>query len=101
MSVVCSSSMLTRVTCYIRRYLSVTCGSPESSRGTQRSLLRTTMSLASTSTIKAQLKSVLGVKADPYFDVFQKFVVGRISRGEFDDAIRHFLDAPSLGEFQL
>ncbi|KZP16626.1 hypothetical protein FIBSPDRAFT_748463 [Athelia psychrophila] len=54
------------------------------------------MSLSSTSTIKTQLRTALGSKAPRYFHVFQQFVAGRISRTEFDDAIRQCLDAPSL-----
>lgn len=55
------------------------------------------MSLSSTSTIKNQLKIALGPRAPGYFDVFQQFVAGRISRTEFDDTIRQCLDAPNLG----
>jgi hypothetical protein len=54
------------------------------------------MSLSSTSTIKNQLKTALGLKAPGYFDVFQQFVAGRISRTEFDESIRRHLDAPTL-----
>ena len=55
------------------------------------------MSLSSTSTIKSQLRTALGVKASGYFDVLQQFVAGKISRTEFDDSIRQYLDAPNLG----
>jgi len=55
------------------------------------------MSLSSTSAIKSQLRTALGLRAPGYFDVFQQFVAGKISRTEFDDSIRKCLDAPNLG----
>ncbi|EGN96615.1 hypothetical protein SERLA73DRAFT_184711, partial [Serpula lacrymans var. lacrymans S7.3] len=54
------------------------------------------MSLSSTSTIKTQLGNALGTKAPVYFDTFNQFVTGKISRTEFDDSIRQVLDAPNL-----
>jgi hypothetical protein len=57
----------------------------------------TTMSLSSTSTLKTQLKTHLGPKADLYFSTLNLFVTGQTSRTEFDDSIRAILDAPNLG----
>jgi hypothetical protein len=54
------------------------------------------MSLSSTSTIKQQLSAQLGTKATIYFESLNSFVTGRCSRSEFDIAIRHVLDAPTL-----
>jgi Transcriptional regulator of RNA polII, SAGA, subunit len=54
------------------------------------------MSLSSTSTIKQQLSSQLGTKATNYFESLNSFVTGRCSRAEFEIAIRHVLDAPTL-----
>ncbi|KAJ7063547.1 transcriptional regulator of RNA polII, SAGA, subunit-domain-containing protein [Mycena amicta] len=54
------------------------------------------MSLSSTSTLKAQLKSVLGTNADTYFATLNQFVIGQSSREEFDDAMRAILDGPQL-----
>lgn len=54
------------------------------------------MSLSSTSTIKQQLSSLLGTKATAYFESFNAFVTGQCSRSEFEIAIRHVLDAPTL-----
>jgi hypothetical protein len=55
------------------------------------------MSLSSTSTLKAQIKSHLGPKADIYFATLNLFVTGQTSRTEFDDSIRTILDTPNLG----
>ncbi|KAF7323228.1 hypothetical protein HMN09_00103500 [Mycena chlorophos] len=54
------------------------------------------MSLSSTSTLKAQLNSVLGQNADTYFRNLNQFVTGKTSRTEFDDAMRAILDTPQL-----
>ncbi|KAI6149792.1 transcriptional regulator of RNA polII, SAGA, subunit-domain-containing protein [Pisolithus tinctorius] len=54
------------------------------------------MSLSSTSTIKGQLHAALGPKAQPYFEALSQFVSAKISRGEFEDAVRQALDAPNL-----
>ncbi|KAL4063127.1 transcriptional regulator of RNA polII, SAGA, subunit-domain-containing protein [Scleroderma yunnanense] len=54
------------------------------------------MSLSSTSTIKGQLHLALGTKAKAYFDALSQFVSAKISRAEFEDAVRHALDAPHL-----
>ena len=55
------------------------------------------MSLSSTSTIKGQLNVALGPKATGYFNALSQFVSARISRLEFEDSVRHALDAPNLG----
>jgi len=55
------------------------------------------MSLSSTSTIKSQLNTALGQKAPGYFETLSQFVSGKISRTEFDEAVRQALDAPNLG----
>lgn len=55
------------------------------------------MSLSSTSTIKGQLNVALGAKAKSYFDALDQFVSAKISRTEFEDVVRHALDAPHLG----
>ncbi|TCD69636.1 hypothetical protein EIP91_006861 [Steccherinum ochraceum] len=49
------------------------------------------MSLSSTTTIKAQLTSILGPKAPQYFKTLQLYLSGEISRGEYDDAIKESL----------
>ncbi|KAF8737748.1 hypothetical protein AX14_012320 [Amanita brunnescens Koide BX004] len=54
------------------------------------------MSLSSTSTLKGQLTTNLGAKAPQYFDTLKDFVSGKISRQEFDDAVRRVLDSNSL-----
>ncbi|KAF7294702.1 hypothetical protein MIND_01007400 [Mycena indigotica] len=54
------------------------------------------MSLSSTSTLKAQLKSVLGTNADTYFSTLNQFIIGQSSRTEFDDAMRAILDSTQL-----
>lgn len=54
------------------------------------------MSLSSTSNIKGQLTTNLGLKAPQYFDLLKDFVAGRISRQEFDDAVRRVLDSNNL-----
>ncbi|KAF8636401.1 hypothetical protein AX17_003583 [Amanita inopinata Kibby_2008] len=54
------------------------------------------MSLSSTSTIKGQLTTNLGTRAPQYFNTLKDFVSGRISRQEFDDAVRRVLDSNSL-----
>jgi hypothetical protein len=54
------------------------------------------MSLSSTSTIKGQLTTNLGLRAPQYFDLLKDFVAGRISRQEFDDAVRRVLDSNNL-----
>lgn len=54
------------------------------------------MSLSSTSTIKGQLHAALGTKAQSYFDALSQFVSAKISRAEFEDAVRQALDAPNL-----
>ena len=56
------------------------------------------MSLSSTSTIKGQLAAALGAKATAYFDTLSQFVSGRISRSEFEEAVRQSLDSPNLGK---
>ena len=55
------------------------------------------MSLSSTSTIKGQLNVALGPKAQGYFSALSQFVSARISRQEFEESVRHVLDAPNLG----
>lgn len=55
------------------------------------------MSLSSTSTIKSQLNTALGQKAQGYFETLSQFISGKISRTEFDESVRHALDAPNLG----
>lgn len=55
------------------------------------------MSLSSTSTIKSQLNTALGQKAQGYFETLSQFISGKISRIEFDESVRHALDAPNLG----
>ena len=55
------------------------------------------MSLSSTSTIKGQLQVALGAKSKAYFDALSQFVSAKISRTEFEDVVRHALDAPQLG----
>lgn len=55
------------------------------------------MSLSSTPTIKAQLSSSLGPKAQAYFETLQNFVAGRVSKSEFNDSIRQSLDTAQLG----
>ncbi|KIM61318.1 hypothetical protein SCLCIDRAFT_122326 [Scleroderma citrinum Foug A] len=54
------------------------------------------MSLSSTSTIKGQLQVALGAKSKAYFDALSQFVSAKISRTEFEDVVRHALDAPHL-----
>ncbi|KAH0836628.1 transcriptional regulator of RNA polII, SAGA, subunit-domain-containing protein [Lanmaoa asiatica] len=54
------------------------------------------MSLSSTSTIKGQLNVALGPKASGYFNSLSQFVSARTSRQEFEDSVRHALDAPNL-----
>ncbi|KAK0202927.1 transcriptional regulator of RNA polII, SAGA, subunit-domain-containing protein [Desarmillaria ectypa] len=54
------------------------------------------MSLSSTSTIKQQISSQLGPKAPAYFEPLASFVKGKISRTEFEDALKAVLDAPNL-----
>ncbi|KAH7890734.1 transcriptional regulator of RNA polII, SAGA, subunit-domain-containing protein [Phlebopus sp. FC_14] len=54
------------------------------------------MSLSSTSTIKSQLNGALGAKAQGYFEALSQFVSAKISRTEFEDAVRQALDAPNL-----
>ncbi|KAF7305185.1 hypothetical protein MKEN_01233700 [Mycena kentingensis (nom. inval.)] len=54
------------------------------------------MSLSSTSTLKAQLKSVLGTTADTYFATLNRFLVGQSSRDEFDADMRAILDGTAL-----
>jgi hypothetical protein len=55
------------------------------------------MSLSSTSTIKAQLATNLGLKSNSYFDTLLRFITGQISRTEFDETVRQALDTPHLG----
>ncbi|KAJ7583433.1 transcriptional regulator of RNA polII, SAGA, subunit-domain-containing protein [Mycena floridula] len=57
------------------------------------------MSLSSTTTIKQQLTSHLGPKSETYFQTLRLFFTGKISRQEFEDALKPVLDAPHL--FQL
>ena len=57
-----------------------------------------TMSLSSTSNIKAQINHNLGPKAPTYFECLHSFVTGKISRTEFDDTLKPILDAPNLSE---
>ncbi|KAK0457656.1 transcriptional regulator of RNA polII, SAGA, subunit-domain-containing protein [Desarmillaria tabescens] len=54
------------------------------------------MSLSSTSTIKQQISSQLGPKAPAYFEPLASFVIGKISRTEFEDSLKAVLDAPNL-----
>lgn len=54
------------------------------------------MSLSSTSRIKAALTEQLAANAEPYFLALKSFVTGKSSRSEFDDIIRQLLDAPTL-----
>ncbi|KAH8104135.1 transcriptional regulator of RNA polII, SAGA, subunit-domain-containing protein [Cristinia sonorae] len=49
------------------------------------------MSLSSTTTIKAQLTSLLGDNAPKYWKTLQLYLSGEISRGEYDDAIKDCL----------
>lgn len=62
-------------------------------------LQQRTMSLSSTATIKQQLTSYLGAKGPSYFDSLNNFITGRISRSEFDDALKIVIDAPHLGRW--
>ncbi|KAH9846033.1 transcriptional regulator of RNA polII, SAGA, subunit-domain-containing protein [Lenzites betulinus] len=54
------------------------------------------MSLSSTSTIKNQLSNALGSKAPPYFRVLKEYLSGHISRTEYDDQVKTFLDSTHL-----
>jgi hypothetical protein len=54
------------------------------------------MSLASTSTLKAQLKTSLGPKSDQYFSVLSQFICGMLSRVEFEEAVRQHLTTQQL-----
>ena len=57
------------------------------------------MSLSSTSTVKAQLTNALGPKAPPYFHVLKEYLAGRISRNEYDDEVKIYLDSVPLREY--
>ncbi|EJF64257.1 transcriptional regulator of RNA polII, SAGA, subunit-domain-containing protein [Dichomitus squalens] len=54
------------------------------------------MSLSSTSTVKAQLTNALGPKAPQYFHVLKEYLSGRISRNEYDDEVKTYLDSVPL-----
>ncbi|PIL24965.1 hypothetical protein GSI_12852 [Ganoderma sinense ZZ0214-1] len=54
------------------------------------------MSLSSTSTVKAQLTNALGSKAPLYFNVLKEYLAGRISRNEYDDKVKTYLDSVPL-----
>ncbi|TFK25639.1 hypothetical protein FA15DRAFT_617435 [Coprinopsis marcescibilis] len=54
------------------------------------------MSLGSTEDLKQQLATTLGANAQTYFDSFQNFVTGRISRTEFEETATQILNTPSL-----
>jgi hypothetical protein len=54
------------------------------------------MSLASTSTLKAQLKASLGPNSDRYFSVLSQFICGLLSRVEFEEAVRQHLTTQHL-----
>ena len=58
------------------------------------------MSLSSTSTVKAQLTNALGSKAPLYFSVLKEYLAGRISRNEYDDKVKTYLDSVPLRESQ-
>jgi hypothetical protein len=55
------------------------------------------MSLESTTTIKAKLATGLGPKATRYYSTLQSFLAAKISRTEFDEQIREYLDTSQLG----
>ncbi|KZT27821.1 hypothetical protein NEOLEDRAFT_63760 [Neolentinus lepideus HHB14362 ss-1] len=54
------------------------------------------MSLSSTSTIKNQLTASLGQRNPLYWDTFQSYMKGEISRIEFDEQVRKCLDSVAL-----
>ncbi|OSD05537.1 hypothetical protein PYCCODRAFT_1457469 [Trametes coccinea BRFM310] len=54
------------------------------------------MSLSSTSTIKHQLTNALGPKAPLYFNVLKEYLSGHISRTEYDDQVKQYLDSIHL-----
>ncbi|KAI0629279.1 transcriptional regulator of RNA polII, SAGA, subunit-domain-containing protein [Trametes polyzona] len=54
------------------------------------------MSLSSTSTIKNQLTNALGPKAPPYFAVLKEYLSGHISRTEYDEQVKTYLDTTHL-----
>ncbi|OBZ73832.1 hypothetical protein A0H81_06044 [Grifola frondosa] len=54
------------------------------------------MSLLSTSTIKSQLLSALGQKAPLYWHVLQQYLSGSISRIEYDEQVKEYLDTTPL-----
>ena len=55
------------------------------------------MSLASTSVLKAQLKSSLSANSPAYFDTLSRFISGLLSRSEFEETVRqHYLTSPHL-----
>lgn len=57
------------------------------------------MSLSSTSTVKAQLTNALGSKAPLYFDALKEYLAGRISRNEYDEKVKTYLDSVPLRKF--
>lgn len=59
------------------------------------------MSLDSTGNLKQQLHTNLGPKAPIYFEALQGFVTGKISRTEFEEAVRSVLITTNLGELHL
>ncbi|KAI0675529.1 transcriptional regulator of RNA polII, SAGA, subunit-domain-containing protein [Trametes maxima] len=54
------------------------------------------MSLSSTTTIKNQLSTALGPKAPPYFKILKEYLSGHISRIEYDDQVKTYLDSIQL-----
>ncbi|KAI0352365.1 hypothetical protein OH77DRAFT_1409403 [Trametes cingulata] len=54
------------------------------------------MSLSSTATIKNQLSNALGPKAPLYFSVLKEYLSGHISRTEYDDQVKTYLDSTPL-----
>ncbi|KAI0641949.1 transcriptional regulator of RNA polII, SAGA, subunit-domain-containing protein [Trametes meyenii] len=54
------------------------------------------MSLSSTTTIKNQLSAALGSKAPPYFKILKEYLSGHISRTEYDDQVKTYLDSIQL-----
>lgn len=56
------------------------------------------MSLPSTSSIKQQLSTLLGQKASIYFETLARFISGKISRTELEEALKPVLDAQHLSK---
>ena len=58
----------------------------------------TTMSLESTSTLKSKISLGLGEHAPKYWTALREFLTAKISRTEFEDEVRQYLDTIALGK---